>query len=286
MAVQAVPSARTFASSQHGVPAHNHDAHQQIFPGFHQTTANQGQQVHVEADSSVSVLVCQVIKVSAGHPVPQPAPAVQATPPIATGSPSIVVSSQEALSNLTTRVRTATMHLTAVFAVLAFAMAVQAVPMARTFASSQHGVPAHNHDAHQQIFPGFHQTTANQGQQVHVEADSSVSVLVCQVIKVPAGHPVPQPAPAVQATSPIATGSPSIVVSSQEALSNLTTRVRTAGTPGCHYAFDCRVRCSRLRHGRASCPFGQDIRFIATWRSCSQPRRSSADLPRLSPDHR
>ncbi|KAL1436183.1 hypothetical protein MTO96_010920 [Rhipicephalus appendiculatus] len=123
------------------------------------------------------------------------------------------------------------MHFVAVFAVLAISMAVEAVPSARTFASSQHpehNVPAHNHDAHQHIFPGVPQNTANQGQQVHVEDDSSVSVLVCQVVKVPTGHPVPQPAPAVPATPPISAGSPSIVVSSQEALSNLTTRVRTA----------------------------------------------------------
>ncbi|KAL1436178.1 hypothetical protein MTO96_010915 [Rhipicephalus appendiculatus] len=89
------------------------------------------------------------------------------------------------------------MRFTAVFAVLAFAMAVQAVPSARTFASSQHP----QHDAHQHIFPGVQHNT-NHGQQVHVESDSTVSVLVCQVVKVPAGHPVPQPTPAVPVTPP------------------------------------------------------------------------------------
>nr|XP_037280175.1 homeobox protein slou-like [Rhipicephalus microplus] len=123
------------------------------------------------------------------------------------------------------------MHFTAVFAVLALSMAVQAVPSARTFASSQHpqhSIPAHNQESHQHVFPGFQQNTANHGHQVHVEDDSSVAVLVCQVVKVPTGHPVPRPAPAVPATPPIAAGSPSILVSSQETLSDLSTRVRTA----------------------------------------------------------
>uniref|UniRef100_A0A6M2D385 Putative large his rich 1 n=1 Tax=Rhipicephalus microplus TaxID=6941 RepID=A0A6M2D385_RHIMP len=123
------------------------------------------------------------------------------------------------------------MHFTVIFAVLAFSMAVEAVPSARTFASSQHSahsIPAHNHNSNQHIFPGVQQNTANHGHQVHVEDDSSIAVLVCQVVKVPAGSPLPQPAPAVPATPPIAAGSPSIVVSSQETLSDLTTRVRTA----------------------------------------------------------
>ncbi|XP_037281608.2 uncharacterized protein LOC119174684 [Rhipicephalus microplus] len=123
------------------------------------------------------------------------------------------------------------MRFTTVFAVLALSTAVQAVPSARTFTSyqhPQHNIPAHNQHSHQHVFPGVQQNTANHGHQVHVEDDSSVAVLVCQVVKVPAGRPVPQPAPAVPATPPIAAGSPSIVVSSQETLSNLTTRVRTA----------------------------------------------------------
>ncbi|KAL3194232.1 hypothetical protein MRX96_016364 [Rhipicephalus microplus] len=97
------------------------------------------------------------------------------------------------------------MHFTAVFTVLAFLMAVEALPSARTFASSQHpqhNIPAHNQDSHQHVFPGVQQNTANQGHQVHVEDDSSVAVLVCQVVKVPVGHPVPRPAPAVPATPP------------------------------------------------------------------------------------
>ncbi|KAL3194233.1 hypothetical protein MRX96_016365 [Rhipicephalus microplus] len=64
-----------------GIPAHNHNSHQHIFPGVQQNTANHGHQVHVEEDSSIAVLVCQVVKVPAGSPVPQPAPTVPATPP-------------------------------------------------------------------------------------------------------------------------------------------------------------------------------------------------------------
>ncbi|KAL3194236.1 hypothetical protein MRX96_016368 [Rhipicephalus microplus] len=101
------------------------------------------------------------------------------------------------------------MHFTTVFAVLALSTAVQAVPSARTFASSQHSahsILAHNHNSHQHIFPGVQQNTANHGHQVHVEDDSSVAVLVCQVVKVPAGRPVPQSAPAVPATPPNSCG--------------------------------------------------------------------------------
>ncbi|XP_049273087.1 homeobox protein slou-like isoform X2 [Rhipicephalus sanguineus] len=119
---------------------------------------------------------------------------------------------------------TSTMHFAAVFVVAVFAMAVHAVPSGRTFGSSQHpehSVPEHNHEAHQH-------NTVNHGQQVLVEDDSSVSVLVCQVVKVPVGQPGTRPAPTVPAAPAVGAGSPSIVASSQEALSNLTTRVRTA----------------------------------------------------------
>ncbi|XP_049273085.1 midnolin homolog isoform X1 [Rhipicephalus sanguineus] len=120
--------------------------------------------------------------------------------------------------------RTNTMHFAAVFGVVAFAMAVHAVPSGRTFGSSQHpehNVHAHNHEAHQH-------STVIHGQQVLVEDDSSVSVLVCQVVKVPVVQPGTRPAPTVPAAPAVGAGSPSIVGSSQEALSNLTTRVRTA----------------------------------------------------------
>ncbi|KAH6928877.1 hypothetical protein HPB50_020610 [Hyalomma asiaticum] len=123
------------------------------------------------------------------------------------------------------------MHFTTAFFVATFALAVHAVPSARTFVSSQHpehAFPTHNHE-HQHNFAGAQHGTANHGHQVQVEDDSSVSVLVCQVVKVPVGQSGARPTPPADAAAPAAgAGSPSIVASSQEALSNLTTRVRTA----------------------------------------------------------
>ncbi|KAH6928876.1 hypothetical protein HPB50_020609 [Hyalomma asiaticum] len=114
---------------------------------------------------------------------------------------------------------------TTVLTFAALAIAVHGRPSARTFGSPQH--PEHFHDTHNSnAFSGVEHGTVNHGHEVPAGADSSVSILVCQVVKVPVGQSGAQPAHAVPAAA--GTGSPSVVSSSQEALSNLNTRVRTA----------------------------------------------------------
>ncbi|XP_065293838.1 uncharacterized protein [Dermacentor albipictus] len=119
--------------------------------------------------------------------------------------------------------RTTKMHCAALFLVSAFAMAVQGVPSARTFGSSQHpshSVPAHHHAIH--------------GHQVLVEDGSFVSALVCQVVKVPVGQSGAQtampphnvPASAAAGSQPVVASS--VISSSQDALSNLRSSVKTA----------------------------------------------------------
>ncbi|KAH7931797.1 hypothetical protein HPB49_025881 [Dermacentor silvarum] len=109
-------------------------------------------------------------------------------------------------------------------------MAAQGMPSARTFGSSQHpghNVPAHHHDANQHVaFPGTQHETANHGHQVLVEDDSFVSALVCQVVKVPVGQSGAQPASAGSSSTSVVASS--AISSSQDALSNLRSRVRTA----------------------------------------------------------
>ncbi|XP_075553702.1 uncharacterized protein LOC142586337 [Dermacentor variabilis] len=121
------------------------------------------------------------------------------------------------------------MHCAAVFLVVAFSMAAQGIPSARTFASSQHHATQHH--------PAFayspHQTITH-GHQVHVEDCSFVSTLVCQVVKVPVGQSGAQPAiPSHNIPASTAAGSQpvvasSVISSSQDALSNLRSSVRTA----------------------------------------------------------
>ncbi|KAH7937562.1 hypothetical protein HPB49_013014 [Dermacentor silvarum] len=117
------------------------------------------------------------------------------------------------------------MHCAAVFLVAAFSVAAQGVPSARTFASSQHHA-SHQHPA----FLGTQHQTIEHGHQV----DSFVSALVCQVVKVPAGQSGAQPAiPSHNVPATTAAGSQpviasSVISSSQDALSNLRSNVRTA----------------------------------------------------------
>ncbi|XP_049515535.1 homeobox protein slou isoform X2 [Dermacentor silvarum] len=122
------------------------------------------------------------------------------------------------------------MNYVGVFLVAAVAMAAQGMPSARTFGSSQHpghNVPAHHHDANQHVaFPGTQHETANHGHQVLVEDDSFVSALVCQVVKVPVGQSGAQPASAGSSSTSVVASS--AISSSQDALSNLRSRVRTA----------------------------------------------------------
>ncbi|XP_050026635.2 uncharacterized protein [Dermacentor andersoni] len=130
------------------------------------------------------------------------------------------------------------MHWAALFLVSAFAMLARGAPSARTFGSShhlEHGAATHHHAAHQHhVFPGAQHHTADHGHQVLVEDDASVSVLVCQVVKVPVGPSGAQPAqPSNNLPASNTAGSPpvaasSVISSSQDALSNLKSRVRTA----------------------------------------------------------
>ncbi|XP_075550679.1 uncharacterized protein LOC142584416 [Dermacentor variabilis] len=130
------------------------------------------------------------------------------------------------------------MHWAALFLVSAFAMVVRGAPSARTFGSShhlQHGAATHHHAAHQHhVFPGAQHQTADHGHQVLVEDDASVSVLVCQVVKVPIGPSGAQPAqPSNSLPAANVAGSPpvapsSVISASQDALSDLKSRVRTA----------------------------------------------------------
>ncbi|XP_072144614.1 uncharacterized protein [Dermacentor andersoni] len=119
--------------------------------------------------------------------------------------------------------RTTKMHCAALFLVSAVAMAAQGAPSARTFGSSQHpdhSVPAHHHAIH--------------GHQVLVEDNSFVSALVCQVVKVPVSQSGAQtampshniPASTVAGSQPVVASS--VISSSQDALSNLRSSVRTA----------------------------------------------------------
>uniref|UniRef100_A0A6M2D5K5 Putative large his rich 1 n=1 Tax=Rhipicephalus microplus TaxID=6941 RepID=A0A6M2D5K5_RHIMP len=110
------------------------------------------------------------------------------------------------------------------FAAAALAVAVHGRPSARTFGSSQH--PAHPHDAHNHATLGAQHDTTNHG--VQAGGDSSATMLVCQVVKVPVGQsgaPPSHAAPGVDSASIM----PSVVASGpQEALSSLNSRVRTA----------------------------------------------------------
>ncbi|XP_065293841.1 uncharacterized protein [Dermacentor albipictus] len=123
----------------------------------------------------------------------------------------------------------ATMHCPAVFLVVAFSMAAQGIPSARTFASSQH----HASIQHPAFAGALHQTIKH-GPQVLVEGDSFVSALVCQVVKVPAGQSAAQtsmpshniPATVAVCYPPITASS--VISSSQDALSNLRSSVQTA----------------------------------------------------------
>ncbi|KAL1436184.1 hypothetical protein MTO96_010921 [Rhipicephalus appendiculatus] len=97
------------------------------------------------------------------------------------------------------------MHYATVFLLATLAMAVHGRPSARTFGLSQH--PAHHHDAHNHnAFAGAQHDTANHG--VQAGGDSSVSMLVCQVVKVPVGQSGAQPSHA-----PTGVGSTSVVAS-------------------------------------------------------------------------
>ncbi|XP_065293842.1 uncharacterized protein [Dermacentor albipictus] len=130
------------------------------------------------------------------------------------------------------------MHWATLFVVSAFAMVARGAPSARTFGSShhlEHGAATHHHAAHQHhVFPGAQHQTADHGHQVLVEDDASVSVLVCQVVKVPVGLSGAQPVqPSNNLPASNTAGSPpvaasSVISSSQDALSNLKSRVRTA----------------------------------------------------------
>ncbi|XP_054922075.2 uncharacterized protein [Dermacentor andersoni] len=121
------------------------------------------------------------------------------------------------------------MHCAAVFLVVAFSMAAQGIPSARTFASSQH------HATHQHPVSAYSPPqTITHGHQVLVQDGSFVSALVCQVVKVPVGHSGAQtampshniPASTVAGSQPVVASS--VISSSQDALSNLRSSVRTA----------------------------------------------------------
>ncbi|XP_049529227.1 uncharacterized protein LOC119461007 isoform X2 [Dermacentor silvarum] len=128
------------------------------------------------------------------------------------------------------------MNCAALFLVSAFAMVAQGIPSARTFGSShhlEHGVATPHHAAHQHhAFPGTQHQTANHAQHGQVENDASVSVLVCQVVKIPVGQSGAHPAisspnvPAAAGSQQVAASS--VISSSQDALSNLRSNVRTA----------------------------------------------------------
>lgn len=121
------------------------------------------------------------------------------------------------------------MHYATLVLFATLAVGVHGRPSARTFGSSQHpehNIHAHPHNAHNHPFPGAQHDATNHG--VQAGGDSSVSILVCQVVKLPVGQSGAQPAHAA-----VGVGSPSVVASSvvsssQEALSSLNSRVRTA----------------------------------------------------------
>ncbi|XP_065293839.1 uncharacterized protein [Dermacentor albipictus] len=121
------------------------------------------------------------------------------------------------------------MHCAAAFLVVAFSVAAQGIPSARTFASPQHHA-THQHPA----FAGAPHQTIMHGHQVLVEDNSFVSTLVCQVVKVPVGQSGAQTAmPSHNIPASTAAGSqpvvaPSVISSSQDAISNLRSSVRTA----------------------------------------------------------
>lgn len=122
------------------------------------------------------------------------------------------------------------MHFSTVLLFATLAIAVHGRPSARTFGSpqhSEHSIPAHPHDAHSHnALPGTQHDTAVHG--VQAGGDSSLSILVCQVVKVPVGQSGAQPSHAAAGIGSSSVVASSVVSSSQEALSSLNSRVRTA----------------------------------------------------------
>ncbi|XP_037518734.1 midnolin homolog [Rhipicephalus sanguineus] len=118
------------------------------------------------------------------------------------------------------------MHYATLFLFATLAMGVHGRTSARTFGSPQH--PEHNIHAHpHNHFPGAQHDATHHG--VQAGRDSSVSILVCQVVKVPVGHSGAQPSHATTGVgSSSVEAASSVVSSSQEALSSLNSRVRTA----------------------------------------------------------
>ncbi|KAH8021846.1 hypothetical protein HPB51_018695 [Rhipicephalus microplus] len=110
------------------------------------------------------------------------------------------------------------------FAAAALVVAVHGRPSARTFGSSQH--PAHPHDAHNHASLGAQHDTTNHG--IQAGGDSSATMLVCQVVKVPVGQSGAQPSHATPWVGSASIMTSAVASGPQEALSSLNSRVRTA----------------------------------------------------------
>ncbi|XP_075751369.1 uncharacterized protein LOC142817742 [Rhipicephalus microplus] len=110
------------------------------------------------------------------------------------------------------------------FAAAALVVAVHGRPSARTFGSSQH--PAHLHDAHNHASLGAQHDPTNHG--VQAGGDSSATMLVCQVVKVPVGQSGVQPSHAAPGVGSASIMTSAVASHPQEALSSLNSRVRTA----------------------------------------------------------
>nr|XP_037289112.1 midnolin homolog [Rhipicephalus microplus] len=120
-----------------------------------------------------------------------------------------------------TKMQYATLFL---FAAAALVVAVHGRPSARTFGSSQH--PAHLHDAHNHASLGAQHDPTNHG--VQAGGDSSATMLVCQVVKVPVGQSGVQPSHAAPGVGSASIMTSAVASDPQEALSSLNSRVRTA----------------------------------------------------------